>query len=289
MLLLCFLSVRYLSAQDSLYYSVLWKPEAAYRKAGVREEGVFLYVYKNEKLLDSLLVQARVYDSLGRLVREKLFVSNRLRTRRSYHYTGYQLDSMVQEEPWLPATVVHKYSYDAAGNLLLEQTFNRGRRTTQTRNVYNAANQLTAVYTQWSDEKEFRAIEYRYRPDRLIQQIDYFFREAETTKNYSLLYTYADGGRTATRSYQRAGDDRRYIDCIRTYDGQDRLIETVRPPLRRASWLPPYLGHGRQEEYTETCFYLENGLLSEVHTFRNGKLTGKEKHLYFYEHHTGAE
>lgn len=34
--------------QDSLYYSVQWKPYHAYQKAGVKQEGIFFYRYIND-------------------------------------------------------------------------------------------------------------------------------------------------------------------------------------------------------------------------------------------------
>lgn len=267
-----------LHAQDSLYYFALWKPEHLYRTTGTRQEGIFLHLFRNGQAVDSLLLQTKVYDSLGRLVRQQNFQRNKVRTRFTYFYAGNRPDSMVQEEIWLPATLVHRYRYDNKNNLLLQQTFNGAVQTVQTRYVHNNTGQLLQVFTQLSGAKEYLSLQYTYRPDRLVQQVDHFFPE-NPHNNYSLLYTYTNGTRTAIRSFQRMNDTKRFIDFIRTYNDRGQLVEEISPPFRRNSWLPPGY-HGRVEEEVGRLVYLPNGLLLEAQVSRDSHLVWTEKHIY---------
>ncbi|HYO20753.1 MAG TPA: hypothetical protein VER36_00015 [Flavisolibacter sp.] len=269
------------NGQDSLYYSLLWTPKHAYSKAGVKQEGIFLYQFKNGVLKDSFLLQTKLYDSLGQVTRLDEYRGPRLKTRYHYFYSGSRLDSMVQAEVWLQATIIHRYAYDANGNLLLDQTFNRHRKTMQTRYVYNSFRQPIQIYTQIGDGAEWLSAEFKYRSDKLIQQIDYDFGKAEAADNFSYLYIYSNGTRTNTRYFRRASEEKRLIDCIRTYNQEGQLIEKINPPLPKSNWLPAGM-HPRNEEEVETSVYLPNGMLLEVQTKRNNELVRIERRFYVY-------
>lgn len=266
------------SAQDSIYYSTLWKPDYRYFKTGTKQEGIFLYWQRTKKAIDSLLLQTKAYDSLGRLLRQQNFQLNRLRSRFNYYYTGNRLDSMIQEEFWLSETVVHKYFYDSTGNLIQEQTFNDGQETTQTRFVYNKLNQLVQVFTRVGKGKEELTTQYSYRPDQRLQQVDIYFPE-DPFHNYSLFYTYADTERTITCSFQRAKSSKRLIDFIRTYSSKGQLLEEILPPFPRRGWLPPGY-HARGEEEKRVFQFKENGLLQQMEATVGNNTIWIQKHVY---------
>ena len=269
------------TAQDSVYYSVLWTPTHSYQRAGVKQEGVFWHSYKNGVLQDSFLLETKTYDSLGQLLRLDDYQRNKMRTRFQYHYSGRRLDSIVQEEIWLSAKIIHRHSYDDNGNLLGKQTFSRGRKTVQERYVYNNVNQLFQIYRQISDGPEMLVSEYKYRNDRLMQQIDYLYESSNAANNFSYIYAYANGNRTATKLFQRMGKEKRLIDCIRTYNEQMQLVEKINPPLPKTDWLPPDV-YPRSEEFVETFVYHSNGMLAERQVRVNDKLVAVEKHVYVY-------
>lgn len=268
-------------AQDSLHYSVLWTPTYAYQKAGVKQEGVFLHQYKNGVIQDSALLQVKVYDSLGRVLRSEDYRRSKLRTRYTYFYSGSQLDSMLQEEIWLRAKIVHRYSYDRNSNLILKQTFRGNRKMVQERYVYNNFHQPLQVYRQIGNSPEIKINEYKYRNDRLIQQIDHWFEGNDAKDNFFYLYTYSKNNRISTRSFQRKPEEKRFIDCIKTYNERDQLIEKIDPPFPKLAWIPPDI-HPRPEEIVETYFYHSNGMLAEVQTKINDQLVAVRKHIYFY-------
>lgn len=268
------------SAQDSLFYSPFWTPKHLYRQAGIRQEGVFHYLYKEDVLRDSVLLQVFLYDSLGQMVQQQDYFRNRLRTRFTYFYTGYRMDSMVQEEPWLPAALLHKYAYDSAGNMALQETFNQGKKTVQQRFVYNRHRQPVQRFTQVENGKEYLSAQYTYRPDHLVQQIDFLFSVANRDDNFSCIYTYDKAGQTATKLFQRAGNDRRFIEWKKTFNAGLQMVEKISPPLFGSAWLPPHL-HSRNDEEVETSVYLPNGMVSERQRKVNDKLYSVEKHVYF--------
>jgi hypothetical protein len=278
----CLFSLTAIHAQDSLSYSVFWTPRHLYQNAGVKQEGVFAYFFKKGIPKDSILLQTKVYDSLGQVVRFDTYRFNRLATRYQYYYSGTVLDSMVQQEYWLKARLVHRYEYDANGNLIVSTTYNGRKKTIQERYVYNAHNQPLALYRQLEEKPEVLAMRYTYRNDRRLRQIDYYFTGTAPADNFSYLYSYADGELTSTRFFQRMSGEKRFIDCIKTYNAKWQLITQINPPLRKKEWLPPN-EHPRPEEEVETFLYLPNGLLSEKQVSRNDELLWVEKHFYVYQ------
>ena len=267
------------NAQDSLHYSVFWAPTHAYQKAGVKQEGVFLYRYKKGILSDSLIQQSLVYDSLGRVVRSEDYQRNKLLRRYHYFYSGSQLDSLEQDELWLRAKLVHRYSYDEAGNLILKQVFNGKRKTIQERYVYNSFRQPLKLYLQIENLPEELVTEFSYRKDRLIQQIHHWF-EGSAASDFSYLYTYPDDGRSSKRFFQRRTEEKRFVDCFLTYNEKNQLVEKIIPPLPKS--VRPPEGHSRPEEVVETYSYYPNGMLNEVQTKINDQLISVRKHIYFY-------
>ena len=278
---ICLAVVSATKGQDSLYYSIFWTPKHAYQKAGVKQEGIFLYQFKNGVVKDSFLLQTKLYDSLGQVTRLNEYRGTNLRTRYRYFYSGFRLDSMLQEEVWLHVAIVHRYTYDAGGNLSLSQTYNGTRKTMQTRYVYNSFNQPVQIYQQLGNGPEWLSTKFTYRNDRLIQQIDYDFGKSEAAENFSYLYIYSNGTRTNNLYFRRMSEEKRFIDCIRTYNERGQLIERINPPLPKRDWLPAGM-HPRNDEEVETLFYLANGLLSEVQTKRNNELIRTQKHFYIY-------
>ena len=263
--------------QDSTYYSILWSPKNLYRKAGIVQEGIFIVRCKNSVVLDSFLLQTKLYDSLGQVTRSENYQVNKLRTRSTYFYSGSKLDSMLQEELWLPAKLMHNYTYDGDDKLLFDVTFSGGKKTVQKRYVYNSRNQLSQLYTQVGNEPEYLSVQYIYRSDQLIQQIDYYSK-AEAAENFSFLYNYSKADRTVTRFFQNPSNGQRIVDCIRTYN-EERLITTINYPLRKMDWRPPGI-HSRDEEI-ETTIYLANGMIAERQTKVNDQLRFIERHVYF--------
>jgi hypothetical protein len=267
--------------QDSLYYSVQWKPTFTYQKAGVQQEEIFGYRYKDGILQDSLLLNRNLYDSLGQLIRMDVYYSSILIARHQYFYSGNRLDSMTQEEIWTKPKFIHRYSYDANGNLSLKETFYKSTKTLQERYVYNSNNQLLQTFQKMDRGPEILINEYKYRNDRLIQQIDYLFEGRGSRDNFSYLYIYTNRTRTTTKFFQRSGKEKRLIDCIQTYNEKGQLLEKVNPPLLVKEWLPPGT-HPRLDESVETYSYHQNGLLAEVRAKVSDRLVWVRKHFYFY-------
>ena len=266
-------------AQDSSYYFPLWTPEYQYQKAGVIQEGIFYYRYKNGVLSDSTLAETIFYDSLGRIIKQNQYKASKLFTSLAYHYSKNGLDSIVLQYKWLPVKIVQQYTYDTSGRISLQETLSNGKKTMQKRYAYNSFSQLSECYTQVTGQQEVLAEKYYYRSDKLLQKAEYFGNKSAPSENYSLFYGYTNNKRTVTHSFQLLDDDKRYVDCIKTYNGARKLVEKVNPPLRKGRWLPLHTSP-RKEEEIETMIYLENGLLFERQIRRNEKLVLVERHFY---------
>lgn len=268
-----------LFAQDSTYFSVLWTPKDLYKKAGVKQEGVFLYFYKNDAIYDSALLQIKLYDSQGRVTRQHDYKSNKIRVKYAHFYSGNLLDSTVEEQVWIPATIVHRYQYDDAGRLLITTTYNGREKTTQSRYVYNSLGQPSDFYVEMGG-KELLARKYTYQPDNnLIKQIDYFFSKDENEENFSYLYTYEDNNKKTTRIIQRDRGRKRTVDCIRTYNEQQQLLKQIRFSPNHPKTKAPK-ANATEIELEELSIYLPYGLLDKREFRANGTLTQLEKHFY---------
>lgn len=247
---------------------------------------LFLPLHKR-CLKDSFLSQVNIYDSLGQVTRMDLYRASRLATRHKYFYTGNQLDSMQQEELYIPqilkltGKLVHRYRYDEAGNLIIKETFNGDAKAIQERFVYNSSNQLVQAYQKIWNDPEVLMNEYSYRNDRLIQRVRVSFQDLKENESFFILYGYTKENRTTTTTYQREGDEKRLIDCIKIYNEKGQLLEKINPPFPKSGWLPPEV-HRRLEESVETYFYHPNGMVAEVHTKINNKLVTVRKHFYVY-------
>jgi|GEM_PF-4617210 len=150
-------------AQDSLYYSMLWKPTFTYRRAGVIDEEVFGYRYKDGVFQDSVLLHRNLFDSLGQLIRMDVYHGSILRARHQYFYSGNRLDSMIQEGIWIKPKITHRYSYDTSGNLALLEIFHGAAKSRQERYTYYGNNQPFQTFQKLDRRPETLISQYKYR------------------------------------------------------------------------------------------------------------------------------
>lgn len=267
-----------LQAQDSLYYSVLWKPRLIQREAKVLQEKVYEYSFTNNAVTDSSLIEVNYFDSSGQLTKQETFKNNQKSSELVNYYSGVTLDSSLEVQVFPYDLIVRKYRYDSSGRLSSIMTRRRQDSVIYDYYIYNSLNQPLQIISKKEGGAEYVSSRFNYQSDNLVRTIEHF-NEGEKRARSSFIYSYEKKKRKTTRSFGGPGGIN-MLDCIRTYNESQQLIKLERPSRATITNELDRFQMNRWDE-EEIYFYHPNGLLREKQIRRNEKLFKLEKHFIF--------
>jgi hypothetical protein len=137
-----------LNAQDSLYYSILWKPKPLQREAKILQEKVYEYNYHNDTITDSGLLEIKFFDPSGQISKRQLFKNNQQVSEITNYYTGFVLDSSVVVQSVPDGITLRKYRYDSSGRLSMIITKKHQEPAVYEQYIYNSLNQPQQIVSK---------------------------------------------------------------------------------------------------------------------------------------------
>jgi hypothetical protein len=277
-----FLLIPGTSQSQNVIYNIPSNQSEFIKQNKIVKEVVYNYHFKKHNIKDSTLFATYYYDTLGKVIEEKVEKTKiNSETIRKYTYTYNTRGQLTrQKEERLPPfrmTSFLEYEYDSLGNEITEYDFNEDttRLTIRHKNYYEN-NQVAELITKINHGEFYVSRQYFYNADNEL------IKQTALDPNGKIIYTYYyeyDKLLHKKTVYLENQEGKKRMEEI-FYNKEQQVLKTNDISKKITSISIESTEYENLDKVTENVYNKDNTLFETV-IYINGKRSQLHRRFYF--------